>query len=239
MSNLQVFSFDSHEIRIILIDGAEYWVAKDVATALGYANTRDAVLKHVPDEDTIIDASVSATHGLSYQTKLINESGLYALIFGSELASAKAFKKWVMSEVLPTIRKTGKYEVPTAQPVEPLSADMTLRYVDKIEHLTTRFAQVQPRLAQVLSDHLLNRVIESNRLPEAKEPQLRGVVEIAEDMGYSASDQGVRSRLGKFVKANSGLVPVQEKRLVNGTSRPVNCYPDTPEIRDCIRKFFS
>jgi prophage antirepressor-like protein len=237
MSNLQVFNFDSHNIRIVLIDGVEYWVAKDVAQALGYANPSDAVTDHLPASDLLMDARQNTEHNLPYQTRLVNESGLYKLIFSSKMEGAVKFTQWVTSEVLPSIRKTGKYEVPIAQPVELLNAEMTLKYVDKIEHLTTRFAQVQPRLAQVLSDHLLNRVIESNRLP-SKKSQLRGVVEIAEDMGDKATDQGTRSQLGKFVKANSGIEAVQEKRLVNGTNRSVNCYPDTPEIRECIRKFF-
>lgn len=238
MSNLQVFNFDSHDIRIILIDGVEWWVGKDVAQALGYVDPFHAISNHVDVEDILCDAGQNNQHGLSYQTRLINESGLYALIFGSKLESAKAFKRWVTSEVLPTIRKTGRYEVPQPEPKKQLDAPL-IDYVNKIQELSTTFAQVQPRLAQVLTDHLVNVVLDTgNKLPHT-EPKLQGVVEIAEDMGYKVRDLGQRSSLGKHVAKQFRYLAVSEKRLCNGRSTTVNCYPNTPEIRDCIKQFFS
>ncbi len=87
-----------------------YFVGKDIATALGYAKPENAISSHVSEEDktsTLIQGS-----GSNYKSKtiLINESGLYSLIFGSKLESAKKFKRWVTSEILPTIRKTGGYQ---------------------------------------------------------------------------------------------------------------------------------
>ena len=81
------------------------FVGKDVATALGYSNTRDALSKHVDAEDK----GTVAIRDTAYETRvtLINESGLYALILSSRLPQAKAFKRWVTSEVLPQIRQTG------------------------------------------------------------------------------------------------------------------------------------
>lgn len=91
-------------------DGEPWFVGKDVATALGYSNSSDAILKHVDNEDRL--ESRIAISGQKRKVIFINESGLYSLILSSKLPSAKRFKRWVTSEVLPQIRKTGGY-VPT------------------------------------------------------------------------------------------------------------------------------
>lgn len=108
MNNLQIFnSAEFGEIRTVTIDGEPWFVGKDVAESLGYSNTRDAISKHIGDEDKNTVA-ICDGKGNPNQT-VINESGLYALIFGSKLESAKRFKHWVTSEVLPSIRSNGGY----------------------------------------------------------------------------------------------------------------------------------
>lgn len=110
MNELQIFvSKEFGEIRTVTIDNEPWFVGKDVATALGYKNTRQAILTNVMDEDKGVH-SVDTPSGKQEMT-VINESGLYALIFGSKLDSAKRFKHWVTSEVLPSIRKHGMYAV--------------------------------------------------------------------------------------------------------------------------------
>ena len=110
MNDLQIFvSKEFGEIRTVTIDNEPWFVGKDVATALGYKNTRQAILTNVMDEDKGVH-SVDTPSGKQEMT-VINESGLYALIFGSKLNSAKRFKHWVTSEVLPSIRKHGMYAV--------------------------------------------------------------------------------------------------------------------------------
>lgn len=89
------------------------------ATPLGYSNTRNAILQHVDSEDAL-KQGVPDSQGFTQQTTLINESGLYSLIFGSKLESAKSFKRWVTSEVLPAIRKTGSYNLPSYQIENPI-----------------------------------------------------------------------------------------------------------------------
>lgn len=112
MNKLQKFTDEEFgEIRTVTIDGEPYFVGKDVAEALGYAKPTDAVRKRVEDEDRGI--SKMETPSGFQDLVVINESGLYALIFGSKLESARKFKHWVTSEVLPSIRQTGKYEMPT------------------------------------------------------------------------------------------------------------------------------
>ena len=110
-SKIQIFKNEVFgEIRTCQVNNQIMFVGKDVATALGYSNTRDALSKHVDAEDK----GTVAIRDTAYETRvtLINESGLYSLILSSKLPQAKAFKRWVTSEVLPQIRKTGGY-IPT------------------------------------------------------------------------------------------------------------------------------
>lgn len=105
MSELKIFKNEEFgEVRTMLVNGEPYFVGKDVASVLGYSNTRNAILQHVDSEDDL-KQGVPDSQGFTQQTTLINESGLYSLIFGSKLESAKSFKRWVTSEVLPAIRK--------------------------------------------------------------------------------------------------------------------------------------
>ena len=108
MNELQIFnSPEFGDIRTVTIDNETYFVGKDVATALGYANPKNAVPTHVSEEDKLSTQIEYA--GQRREVTVINESGLYALIFGSKLESAKRFKHWVTSEVLPAIHHNGGY----------------------------------------------------------------------------------------------------------------------------------
>lgn len=110
MNELTVF--DSPEfgsVRTMLIDGEPWFVGKDVAEALGYGRGAKAIQDHVLDDDKD-EVPIQDSIGRMQNTPIINESGLYSLIFGSKLDSAKKFKKWVTSEVLPAIRRTGSYQ---------------------------------------------------------------------------------------------------------------------------------
>lgn len=108
MNELQIFNSEEFgEIRTITKDDETYFVGKDVAKALGFTNPRDAITTHVFDEDKGVD-TIDTLGGKQSMT-VINESGVYALVFGSRLESAKRFKHWVTSEVIPSIRKNGGY----------------------------------------------------------------------------------------------------------------------------------
>lgn len=124
MQELQIFNNEEFgKIRTVSIDGAPWFVGRDVTEALGYAEPRSAVSKKVEPEDRGV-AEMATPSGMQNMT-IINESGLYALIFGSKLESAKRFKRWVTSEVLPALRKTGTYTVTTTcqYPLTPASLD--------------------------------------------------------------------------------------------------------------------
>lgn len=110
MKELQIFQNEEFgEIRTVTINSEPWFVGKDVATALGYQNASKALADHVEECDKLNNESLSSLGQRGGW--LINESGLYALIFGSKLESAKRFKHWVTSEVLPSIRKHGVYAV--------------------------------------------------------------------------------------------------------------------------------
>lgn len=125
MNELKIFSNkDFGQVRTVVIDNEPWFVGNDVAKALGYAKAREAIKSNVDEMDTSL-MGVTDALGRKQQTTIINESGLYSLIFGSKLESAKIFKRWVTSEVLPALRKTGTYSVTTTcqYPVSPAAMD--------------------------------------------------------------------------------------------------------------------
>lgn len=126
-TNIEIFkNKEFGQVRTMLIGKEPWFVGKDVAAALGYSNQQKAVRDHVFAEDKGVNEM--DTPSGRQNLVIINESGLYALIFGSKLESAKRFKRWVTSEVLPAIRKTGTYSAVQEQsvPALPVSAEQKL-----------------------------------------------------------------------------------------------------------------
>ncbi|MEZ2459342.1 BRO family protein [Salinicoccus roseus] len=190
MEDLQIFSFEENDVRTLSINDTPYFVGKDVAKVLGYKRTADAIHAHVDFEDKGV-GEIQTPGGLQ-KMMIINESGLYALIFGSRLESAKRFKRWVTSEVLPAIRKTGKYEAPK-DPMEIMrlqfeALDQTNKKVDTIEKDVT-----------YLKDEVKLDAGEYNFI--AKHVR-RNVMEIIQRFGF-ADTQEVKQALFKDI--NSGL----------------------------------
>lgn len=150
MNELQIFNSEEFgDIRTVTIENEPWFVGKDVATALGYSNPQKAVRDHISEEDRGVNEmdTPSGRQNLA----VINESGLYALIFGSKLESAKRFKHWVTSEVLPAIRKTGAYQKPmtTDQKIQLLAqgnVELTER-IDKVDKDLQEFKADMPLLA--------------------------------------------------------------------------------------------
>ena len=126
MTDIQVYTHNElGSIRVIDIDGEPWFVGKDLTTALGYSNSRDAISKRVDAEDKKSGVAIHDSMGRNQNVVAINESGMYSLILSSKLPSAKKFKRWVTSEVLPAIRKTGIYSVagmltPSDDPIVPM-----------------------------------------------------------------------------------------------------------------------
>lgn len=124
MNTTAITTFNNEEfgnVRTLTIDGEPWFVGKDIAECLGYTNTKKAIRDHIDNEDKImgeqnVTPSITDNLGRKQYPTFINESGIYSLILGSKLESAKKFKRWVTSEVLPSLRKTGTYTVVAAQP---------------------------------------------------------------------------------------------------------------------------
>lgn len=156
MNNLQIFnSPDFGQIRTIQQNGEPWFVGKDVAKILGYERADNAIRNHVDDEDKLMH-QISAS-GQNREMYIINESGLYSLILSSKMPKAKEFKRWVTSEVIPAIRKTGKYEaMAQAVPIndEPVT-DFTQLEFDQRIRIAAIIASCRrerlPLVAKVLS----------------------------------------------------------------------------------------
>lgn len=135
MNELQVFKNEEFgEVRSLKIGDEPWFVGKDVADILGYTNSRKAISDHVDDEDKGV--TKCDTLGGKQDLTIINESGLYSLILSSKLPTAKKFKRWVTSEVLPAIRKTGGYQIPD-NPMDALKLmfEAQTQTNDKVEHI--------------------------------------------------------------------------------------------------------
>ena len=142
MNDIKIFNNEEFgDIRTVTIDGEPWFVGKDVAEILGYSNTRKALLDHVDEDDKTDGVTIRDSIGREQTPVLINESGLYSLILSSKLPTAKKFKHWVTSEVLPSIRKTGQYQMPN------LSKEM-----QAIVLLDTRTVQMEKRMDKLEFD---------------------------------------------------------------------------------------
>lgn len=176
-NQIQAFSFEDKQVRAINLEGEPFFVGKDVAEVLGYSNTRDALSKHVDDEDKKILTSQNATlenmpnRGL----QAVNESGLYSLILSSKLPAAKKFKHWVTSEVLPSIRKHGAYATP--ETIESILANPD-NGIKLLQALKDERSQKEQALLEASKEREA-RAIAEQKLSEAK-PKLDYVDKILE-----------------------------------------------------------
>lgn len=210
---IQIFKNEQFgQIRTLMKDGEPWFVGKDIAEALGYSNTKDALTSHVDNEDKqVIQRSENATLEIPNRgMTIINESGLYSLILSSKLETAKAFKRWVTAEVLPSIRKHGEY-------VSPRKAQQRLGEVNsaaRIIRQTLREAGMAPQFVAVAMKSLYE--------PVGVEIPLEGITlnKRLFDATAIADRLGVMSRSGKphahavsAIIAQVDVLP-EEKELV-------------------------
>lgn len=219
MKELQVFQNNEFgQVRILTIENEPWFVGKDVADALGYSNSRDALSKHVDDEDK----SDVAIHDGSQNRNMtiINESGLYSLIMSSQLPSAKKFKRWVTAEVLPTIRKTGIYQVK-----EETTANSTHKPSITFEQ-TLEIAKAVGKTPLCAMEHVfkvLKIFVPELEMPEPEPRALQGVKVVKYDLEF-------QKQLNKYLKENnlticefsrrSGLPKSNIWNWVNGKATP-------------------
>ncbi|MCM1223565.1 MAG: Bro-N domain-containing protein [Lachnospiraceae bacterium] len=194
MNELQIFSNSEFgEIRMILINDEPYFVGKDVAEALGYANASKALADHVDNEDKLNNESLSSLGQRGGW--LINESGLYSLVLSSKLPTAKKFKRWVTSEVLPSIRKTGNYKINNdiANENKRLEIEEMKIRLKMSEHLynLTNIQTLSETYKAILISKSAELLIGENIIPLPKsEQKTYSATEIGEMFGISAQKIG-------------------------------------------------
>ena len=206
---IQIFNnAEFGEIRSMEIGGEPWFVGKDVATALGYSNTKDALAAHVESEDkSIIQRSQFPTLEIPNRgMTIINESGLYSLILGSKLDGAKRFKRWVTSEVLPAIRKTGAYAT------DSKAAEIKMRELRVKEmNAQARLLNAETRRLKILqAERGLSQVaIDTAAVKAAEEITGQDLGDYLPKTGktYSASEVGnalgiSANKVGKIANAN-------------------------------------
>lgn len=191
MNEVEIFQNEKFgNIRIVERNGEIWFVGKDVAEALGYEKTRNAINEHV-EKDDALKQGVTDSMGRIQKTTLINESGLYSLILGSKLESAKEFKHWVTSEILPSIRKTGGYTAKTVHQDSPLEKAKFLH------EIAAEYAD-SPVYKQILDAYAVKEVTGSFvlPLPDAVHEEF-SATEIGEMLGITANMVGkIANRLG-------------------------------------------
>ncbi|HDI1387171.1 TPA: phage antirepressor [Staphylococcus aureus] len=200
MQALQTFNFEELPVRTLEVDGEPYFIGKDVADILGYANGRDALSKHVDEDDKKVLTSRNTTlenlpnRGLT----AVNESGLYSLIFSSKLESAKRFKRWVTSDVLPAIRKHGIYATDNV-------IEQTLKDPDYIITVLTEYKKEKEQ------NLLLQQQVEVNKPKVLFADSVAGsdnsilVGELAKILKQNGVDIG-QNRLFKWLRNNGYLI---------------------------------
>lgn len=208
MNDLQLFNFEGNKVRTLKVDDEPYFVGKDVASILGYSNSRKALKDHVDEEDkNTVTIRDGITRGNPNQT-VINESGLYSLILSSKMPNAKRFKHWVTSEVLPAIRKHGAYM--TDQKAFDVVhnknglADLLQQAADQLKQKDIRIEEVEAE-----NKNLTAQLEESNKKASyldliLGDPTPIVTTQIANDYGYSA------------IAFNRLLKKLRVQRRVNG-----------------------
>lgn len=239
MNEVQLFNFENHEVRSLLINSEPWFVGKDVAEVLGYAKPLNAIAQHV-DKDDSLKQGLTDSLGRQQKTIFVNESGLYALIFGSKLESAQKFKRWVTSEVLPALRKTGQYQVKELSGQELMAkalieAQSVLAAKDKV------IEEMKPKVVfadAVATSHTsilvgeLAKILKQNGIEMGQKRLFAWLRE----KGYLIKRQGTDYNMPTQKAMELGLFEIKEGSYVNGSG--VNITTKTPKITGKGQQYF-
>ena len=198
MTDLQIFKNPEFgEIRTIEKDGEPWFVGKDVAAALGYERPTKAILDHVDDEDKD-EVPIQDSIGRSQNTPIINESGLYSLVLSSKLPGAKQFKRWITSEVIPSIRKHGAYMTPDKLEEVLLKPDTLIQLAQNL-----KAEQEKRRALEVKMEEQKPKVLFAESVEVAKTSILIG--ELAKLLKQNGINIG-QNRLFQWLRQNGYLI---------------------------------
>lgn len=239
MNEVQLFNFESHEVRSLLLNNEPWFVGKDVAEALGYSKARNAIATHIDSEDKK-DAPIQGTLGGVQEMTVINESGLYSLVLSSKLPSAKKFKRWVTSEVLPALRKTGNYQIKELSGQELMAkalieAQSVLAAKDKV------IEEMKPKVVfadAVATSHTsilvgeLAKILKQNGIDMGQKRLFAWLRE----KGYLIKRQGTDYNMPTQKAMDLGLFEIKEGSYVNGSG--VNITTKTPKVTGKGQQYF-
>lgn len=239
MNKVKIFNSEEFgDVRTVTINGDPWFVGKDVAAALGFTNPRDAISTHVFDEDKGVE-SIDTLGGKQKMT-VINESGLYALVFGSRLKSAQRFKHWVTSEVLPAIRKTGGYRTPAPQGKE-LLALAVLEAQKTIEAQNAEIERMRPKeifadaVSASTSSILIGDLAKLLRQNGVDIGQKR-LFEYLRNHGYLIKRKGSDWNMPTQKSMNMGLFEIKESTHIDGNG--CNIVTRTPKATGKAQIYF-
>jgi len=219
--DIQIFNNDEFgQLRTAVIDGEPWFVGKDVAVALGYGDTVNAIKDHVENEDKKMGCqnatpSVTDSLGRKQYPTFINESGLYSLVFGSKLESAKEFKHWVTHDVLPSIRKTGAYQIPKIAPNPHYRTRMVKTAVTDIGGTAQAIMltyHVKPGMALAAAQEMVGKAygIDTSPLqaliPAEEHPGYLNATMIAEQIGLKFKSGKPNGAAANNLLASAGLM---------------------------------
>lgn len=243
MNELQVFKNQEFgSVRTLTLNDEPWFVGKDVAEALGYKNTKDALAKHVDSEDKEILKSQNATleNIPNRGVTVVNESGLYSLVLSSKLPSAKKFKRWVTSEVLPALRKTGQYQVKELSGQE-LMAKALIEAQSVLAAKDKQIEQMKPKVVfadAVATSHTsilvgeLAKILKQNGIDMGQKRLFAWLRE----KGYLIKRQGTDYNMPTQKAMELGLFEIKEGSYVNGSG--VNITTKTPKITGKGQQYF-
>lgn len=211
MEQIKIFNSDEFgSVRTIIIDGEPWFAGRDVAASLGYKDTSDALKKHVAEEDKLTRCFTDS--GQNRQMYVINESGLYSLIFGSKLESAQKFKHWVTSEILPSIRKNGIYA--TDKVIDDIlnNPDFGIELLTKLKE--ERAARVEAEKTNAILMHV-NKTYTMTEI--AKEIGLKSAVELNKILSKKKIQYKVNGTWVMYSDySNCGYEEIKQEVLDNG-----------------------
>lgn len=242
MNEVQLFNFENHEVRSLLLNNEPWFVGKDVADVLGYSNSRKAMADHVDDEDkeVLTSRNVTLENIPNRGITVVNESGLYSLVLSSKLPSAKKFKRWVTSEVLPALRKTGQYQVKELSGQELMAkalieAQSVLAAKDKqIEEMKPKalFADAVATSHTSILVGELAKILKKNGIDMGQKRLFAWLRE----KGYLIKRQGTDYNMPTQKAMELGLFEIKEGSYVNGSG--VNITTKTPKVTGKGQQYF-
>jgi len=215
------FQFDDHPVRVVTRNGEPWFVAADVCAALTIGNPTDA-LKRLDSDEQALDSIEGLTRG-NDNVNLVSESGMFSLTLGSRKPEARRFKKWVTSEVLPSIRKTGFYGT-LSNPIMNMIVQQAIQY-DKLEQEQQRLAS-QLQMATKLISSTSEKVDRVAAIVDATDPQYYTIKAYANIVGTRVDDK-VASRLGKLAVRLSTDAGVDVGKARDGVYGLINRYHES------------